>query len=198
MKKILSLLLSLLLLFSLSATAFAEENPVEYHWMDTFGQILDTFAGHGNLLRIEEVDALVWLPDIFIPVTLTEEDEQNGTIGIFVMEDSDAFVLFNYSEIPDITLDSLYTYYSQNNHTVEKVSVNNIPAILDRDEENNTLTLTYQTQEGKFFQVIFSPVSDEHFASLFDLVISSIQPDFEAESAEPAVPTNPVSGLISK
>ncbi len=199
MKKTLSLLLSLFLLFSLSATAFAEEEAEEYNWKYARDRIQVVFPGHGNIWSINEVEALMWLPDVFLYVDPAEADLDNDCIGMFVMENSEAYILLSYLEIEGVTLDSLFSYYSQNGHDARMVTVNGIPAILDRNMEANNLNLTYQTKDNMFFQIIFSPVSDSNYEMMYDFVIASIQPDIQDEpSAEPVVPTNPVSSLISK
>ena len=199
MKKLLSLVLCFLLLFSLSSVAFAEEEKTSYYWFEALPRTLELFPDHNMVWKIEEVDALMWLPDAFLPIPLTDEDTANGCIGMYLMEDSDAFVLLSYSDLSGMTLDSLFSYYSQNGYDARMITVNEIPAILVRDTEANTLTLTYQTRDNMFFQVIFSPVSDPNYTMIFDMVICSIQPDIQDEpDAEPVVPTNPVSSLISK
>ncbi len=199
MKKTLSLLLSIFLLISLSSAAFAEGDTPEYNWLAVRNRAHDLFEGHHVFWEIEEVDALMWLPDIFLSLELTEEYRADNVIGFFVVEDSDAFVILTYSEMSGLTLDTLLSSYIQNGHDAKKVSVNGIPAVLDRNTEGNTLTLTYQTQDNMAFQVILSPFLDEHFADLYNMVIASIQPNVEEEEAsEPVVPTNPVSSLISK
>ncbi len=199
MKKILSLLLSLLLLFSFSAFAFAEEDVTSYNWATTAARSLEVFPGHNRIYTIEEVDALIWLPDIFLPVNPSEEDFENGCIGMFVVEDSDAFVLLSYSDLSGITLDALSSYYTQNGRDARIVTVNGIPALLVRDAENNNLSLSYQTRDGLLFQVVLSPALDDNYASLYEMVIASIQPTLEEDTDEPApAPQNPVSSLISK
>ena len=143
------------------------------------------------------MDAVIWLPDIFLPVELTEEDTANDVVGFFVEEESQAYVIFIYSDMSGLDLDSLFSYYSQNGYDVKMVSVNGIPAILEKNTEGNTLTLTFYTRDNMFFQVIASPI-DEDSVQLFEMVFSSIQPSIEEEAAEPPVPLNPVSSLISK
>lgn len=198
MKKTLSLLLSLFLLLSLSSAAFADDLPAEFNWDNVSRTVEEVFRGHQKFWMNEELDAVIWLPDIFLPVELSEEDTANGITGFFVEEESQAYVIFTYSEMSGLDLDSLFSYFSQNGHDVKMVTVNGIPAILDRNAESNTFTLTFYTRDNMFFQVIASPISDEDSVQLYEMVFSSIQPTIKEEAAEPPAPVNPVSGLISK
>ena len=162
--------------------------------------IQEAFPDDSKYYLIEDVDAVIWLPSYFSSLDLTEEDIKNDAVGSFVNTAGDALVYLSYSDMGDLSLDSLYNYYSRNNYNVEMVRVNDIPAMLLRDEANNLLSLTYQTQDGKFFQVTFYPLLDENYAVLYQLVISSIRPysPLVEKSSEPVVSNNPVSGLISK
>ena len=64
-----------------------------------------------------------------------------------------------------------------------------------REPENDSAILVFQTQAGKFFQVVFSPLTAE---KMFQYTVISIRPREEEAPAEPVVPVNPVSGLIYK
>ncbi len=198
MKKTLSLLLSLFLLLSLSSAVFADELPSEFNWENVSRTVQEVFEGHHKFWTFDNVDAVIWLPDIFLPVELTEEDAANDVVGFFVEEESQAYVIFTYSEMSGLDLDALFNYFSQNDHDVKMVTVNGIPAILDRNAESNTFTLTFYTRDNMFFQVIASPISNTDSVQLYEMVFSSIQPTIKDEAAEQPAPVNPVSSLISK
>ena len=198
MKKIFSLFLIFVLLFSLSAVSFADGEEAEYNWGDVVPIISNVFSGDGALWRIKDVEAVMWLPGVFIPADLSEDDAQSECIGFFTTESGSASILLYYVDMDGISLNDLYSYYKQNDIVAEMVSVNGIPAILQKNTDSDMLILTFQTRDGKLFQVLFSPISDENYAKFFDMVISSIQPDVIEEPVETVVPQNPVSGLISK
>lgn len=194
-----------LLVFSIllsSVFASAEDTPRQYNWSDYTGIVSSSFADNSKYYLVEDVDAVFWLPDYFSPVDLTEEDIENGGVGSFVSSDGSALVYLSYSDMPELSFNSFYSYFVNMGYDVEYVSVNDIPAILMHDSESNILTLSYQTADGKLFQVLFYPASDENYSVLFDLIISSIRPYsplVEASApAESSAPSNPVSGLISK
>ncbi len=200
MKKFFSILFIFILLFSLFGSVYAEEGLTTYNWSDVSGIIQESFSDDSSYFLIEDVDAVIWLPSYFSSVDLTDEDIENGGVGSFVNVNGNALVYLSYSDMEGFSLDSLFSYYTLNNYNAEIVLINDIPAILMRDEANDILSLSYQTQAGKLFQILFYPMMDQSYAALYQLVISSIRPysPLLEEPSEPAVSTNPVSGLISK
>lgn len=196
MKKLVSFLLAIALVFSFSILACAEEQIEipEYHWADAEPVFKEEFAGRSTQWYIDEVDASMWLPDSFVLEELTAEDQAQGIIRIFGAPDGSNFILMSYSDAENFNVISVYAGMKEAGDDVQLVSVNDIPAVLIRDAENGNLVLLFETREHKAFQVIFIPLEDEEF---FELVIDSIQPYVEDVETAPA-PVNPVSGLISK
>lgn len=203
MKKMISFFLAFVFIVILPVFSFAD-NSREYNWSDIESRLNETLGENALVCEIEEVDALISLPYSYALVPLTEQDKADGCIGIAVStENNSEYVMFYYTNANGATLDGLYAYFSQNG-SANAVAVNGVPAILQRDEANGFLILTYQTVENQLFQIMFSPLSMEE--SLFDYIIASIRPhaavELSADSAESAseapAPVNPVSGLISK
>ena len=201
MKKIFSLLLALSLVFCLTSAAFADATQTEYNWTDVGSTVLDFFGDDSNICKIDEVDALFWVPGYFHIVELTPEDEAENCIGYLVNNDGSAFMLLYYQDMPVPTLDNLLSSYRASGHNARMITVNSVPAVLMQDTTSNSLSVSFQTEEDKMLQFFFYPASDENYAVIFDLIISSILPNemLIPETAEPvATPVNPVSGLISK
>ena len=195
MKKIISLLFVLSLVLSLSVFSYGEE-IIEYNWIDVESTAKQSF-GVGNTWEVEEVDASFWLPADFSPLELTAEDLADDCIGFYSVLGSDLYVMLNYTDSQGLTLDSFLSYLQQNNADAYKITINSIPALYLREADKNTALLVFQTQAGKFFQVIFSPLDAEE---MFQFCAISIRPHLEeiVSSTELSVPSNPVSGLISK
>lgn len=197
MKKFVSLLLALIIVLSLGVVSFADGEITRYDWSETEPLIEQAFGESGNTWTIEEVNADFWLPSIYSSVELTPEQRADGCIGFYAAEGRNDYVLLNYTDSDGLALDSYLYYFLQNGSDVYMISVNGIPAIYLREPEKNSALLVFQTVEGKFFQLIFSPLAGEE---VFQYSIISIRPHEEQveEPAEPVVPINPVSGLISK
>ncbi len=197
-KRILPIFLVVIILFSLSPCSFASDTD-KYDWLAVKDHITDLFGTSALDGYVDEVDADFCLPDFFSPVALTDQDIADGYIGFLVSNDRESYVLFNYTDMAGSSLSSLHDYYVQNGYNAEMISVNGIPALLQRDFNNNVLLLNYQTQENRLFQLIFSPLSAEE--TLYNYIIASIRPHADekgASESEVAVSVNPVSGLISK
>lgn len=196
MKRLISIILTVIFICTFAPFAPATEEN-EYTWEDAQAFVGPQILAEGNFWPINEVDATMWLPGIFSPVELTEEDKADGTIAFYTTENRSRFLLLNYSSYDNLTIETFYYYFLQNGFNVELISVNGIPAILQRDtsESGGQIILVFQTRDGKFLQFIFSPSSDE---VIFAPIIASIQPRVEEESDEPIISLNPVSKLISK
>ena len=204
MKKTISFLLAVVLICILPVFSYADNNR-EFNWSDVNSRLPDVLGDNPLECQIEEVDALITLPSSYALASLSEEDMADGCIGIAVStENNSEYIMFYYTNADGITLNGLYAYFSQNGISADAIAVNGVPAILQRDEANNFLILTYLTVENQLFQIIFSPLSLEE--SLFEYIIASVRPHAAAElNVEPAesvadvpTPVNPVSGLISK
>lgn len=195
MKKFLSLIIALVFVFSLSAVASAELN---YKWVDVQNAVQQSFGTTGKVYPIEEVNATIWLPDEYTSVDPAEAGVGDGCIGFYVLG-GNAYVLINYSDSEGLDLDGYYNEALQNGAAVEKILVNDIPAVEQDNVEDDSYLLMFHTRDDKLLQVIFSPLSNP----VNGFIMSSIQPTDVAEetaevAAEPAAPVNPVSGLISK
>lgn len=197
MKKIVSLLLAVIFALSFSVVSFADSEISTYDWSETEPLIEQAFGESGNTWTIDEINADFWLPSIYSPVELTPDQLADGCIGFYAAEGRNDYVLLNYTDSDGLTLDAYLYYFLQNGSDVYMISVNGIPAIYLREPEKNSALLVFQTVEGKFFQMIFSPLAGEE---VFQYSIISIRPHEEhvEELVEPVVPVNPVSGLIFK
>ena len=171
MKKIISFLMAAVLVLSLGIVSFADE-ITEYSWAET-ESIAKQSLGEGNTWDVEEVDASFWLPAEFTPIELTAEDIADGSIGFYSVPDGGLYVMLNYAESEGLTLDSYMSYFQQNGADIYKLSINGIPAIYLREPENDSAILVFQTQAGKFFQVVFSPLTAE---KMFQYTVISIRP----------------------
>ena len=204
MKKLISVFLAVLLVLSLSLYALGDENLPNYKWEHVEKIVQDTFGSNGNVYQIKNIDASIWLPGEYISVDPVQEGLGPDCLGLFLMGDS--FVLINYTDPEGLDLNSYYDYSIQQGLQVEKVLVNDIPAILQDNPQEDSFLLMFQTQENKFLQFIFSPLSNP----VNGIIMSSIQSTVAQEPtpvesssestgvSEPAAPTNPVSGLIYK
>ena len=191
MKKIFSVLLALIILFSLSCIANAEEGDL--FWEQVGPIVEDSFGENAHFVRLEEVDAKIWIPDYLEPVALSEEDLAGGAVASFMAKDESEMIYIVYTDVSGITLDAFQQQLTQNSISSKIINVNGIPVLLYYD--SGTITAIYSTADGYFLQLIFYPASDEFLT----ISLASVQPDVEETGEAASVePVNPVSGLIYK
>ena len=198
MKKLLSLLLSFLLLLSLSSAVFAEEES-NLSW-EGFGSVAgDVLGEDAHFVPIPEVNAKIWIPDYLEPVFLTDEDRANDVIAEFRSFDETQLVRITYFDAPGFTLGDYKQVLEDNGIQGVLIEVNGIPVLFYFDAESDMMIANYITTDNFLLQIFFYPYSDETSFFLHEVILSSIQPDTgEDVSKEAVVPVNPVSGLISK
>ena len=80
MKKLFSVMLILALLCSISVCAFAEEETTVMNWKDA-EKTMKKAGIKGDFVTFDEVEVKRWLPDLFQPVDLTQEDRDSGYIA---------------------------------------------------------------------------------------------------------------------
>ena len=198
MKKALSQLLIIIFILSLSSVAFAED---ALSW-DFYGPIAEeTFGDTAHFVTLDEVEAMIWIPDFLLPVQLTEEDISSGAIASYMPEDESELVYFSYFDAEGITLEAFQRSLTSNGVHAEIQTINGIPALVYYDGNSDTFVTTFATAEGYFLQILCFPFSDELSSVLFAMMLSSIQPvveEKEEDSDSPVVSVNPVSRLISK
>ena len=203
MKKLLSLLLTVSFILCLSSHAFSDTSETEYNWSEVQSVVQEVFSENSKFFLIEEIESSFWTPSFYHIADLSEEEIQDNCIGYLLTEDGSSFILLYYMDMPVDSLDAFFAFYRQNGNNAQMVTVNGIPAILVRDTATDSLSVSFQTQEGKLFQMICYPISDESFSIIFDLIIASITPIApvvveDTSETDAPVPTNPISGLISK
>lgn len=204
MKKLVLSFFVLVFLLTICSSVFADETLLNYRWEDVQSTVNQVFGSDGTFYRIDDVNATIWLPSEYISIDPVEAELGSDCIGCYMMGDS-SFVLINYTDSEGIDLESYYNQCIMQGTPIEKVLINDIPAIEQDTPANNSFLLMFQTQDNKFLQFIFSPLSNP----VNGIIMSSIQSTVPEESApavepEPAevsetpAPVNPVSGLISK
>ena len=63
----------------------------------------------------------------------------------------------------------------ENKVEIDFAKINGLGAVLVKNAEANTVSAVFPANEGRFLQVICSPVSDPAMFELFQYVIASVQ-----------------------
>ena len=194
MKKVFAFVCSFLFLLSIASVSYAEGEPSDLYW-EALGEIAESvFGEEAHFVRLDEVDAKIWIPDYLEPATLSDDDVANNAIACFMPADESEMIYISYFDVNGLSLEAYQKQLATAGYTSNIIQVNDIPALLYAMPENNSIIAVYSTADGYFLQLIFYPADN-----FFTLVLSSVQPDIEPEEEAVAVePMNPVSGLIQK
>jgi hypothetical protein len=175
MRKILATLLTLALLLALPC-ALAETVPA-INWSDVEGAAADI---EGSWYTFDDVAIQFWIPDVFQNLDLTEEDGEE-LIAKFEVADGSAGIYAQYLKGYDgATMDETIPTLQANGATeIERCNLNGLDAVSFSVPDVDAVYVVFVTERGNYVQFIFTPASDEGFASVAQLVTASIMPESE-------------------
>lgn len=173
MKKLLSLVVCLMMLFS---CAMAEELPViEFDEANIAG------IG-GEWMLLEEFGLQMYVPDIFGFVDVPEELAAQGTFAVMATEDMAAGITMTYCPLLDgqgnqiTSHQELVNYYSSNGMeniatcVINGLEATNFSMLPDRD----MMVMVYFLADGNALSFYYTPISNENLLALFSIVSSSV------------------------
>ncbi len=167
MKKLLALTLALCLL---CAAALANELT----W-DSVAETADQIAG--GFKTYEDIAVKIWIPDILQETELTDEDKENGFIGYYMTADETAAVSVRYVDMNGMSLEEYEAALKDEADVsgIETGSVNGLEGLSYDIKDKDTSCIAFTTQKGYILEVACAPMSDEGFAAVAAIIISSIQ-----------------------
>ena len=176
MKKILATLVALVLLLALPC-ALAEQVP-DINWEDAEDAAAEI---PGSWYTFEDVALQFWIPDVFENLELTENDPDE-MIGKFEVSDGSAGIYAQYLDGYDgLTIDDAVSQLEANGATeIERCTLNGLDAVSFSIPDVDAVYVMFITQSDNYVQFIFTPISDEGFAGVAQLVTASIMPEEEA------------------
>ena len=175
MKKILATLIALTLLLALPC-ALAETIPA-INWSD----VESAAEGiEGSWYTFDDVAVQFWIPDIFQNQDITGDDAEE-LIGKFELADGSAGIYAQYLKGYDgATMDETIPTIQANGATeIERCTLNGLDAVSFSIPDVDAVYVVFVTERGNYVQFIFTPLSDEGFASVAQLVTASIMPETE-------------------
>lgn len=175
MKKVLSVVLAAVMLFTLSSAAFAAD--VEQCIELSYDQI-EEVPFEGDWFTVCEAFDM-YLPIDWHEIKLTEEDNENGVIMIYCDEDEEHIVSVGFISADQIdssitTLDEMAEVYTEYYDDVTMYSLNEIPAFGYTDEEEDAYYLYLPDDQGNVYMIIFYPVSEEAFVDWIVTMLASV------------------------
>ena len=177
-KAIIFLTLVSLMLIALPVFAQDTATPeiVEVKWSDIEPELAANEI-EGEFVELEEIPVKFFLPSVFLPVELTDEDLEDGFIAYFMTEDETASIGVQLVETDFTTLEEYADALADMGvKDAEYANINGKLALnyVDLDDEDIS-AIAFIDDEGRILEFAFSPVSDEGFAGIAMLIGGSIQ-----------------------
>lgn len=185
MKKILMVLFALML-FVLPVMAQEIDNPEIVDWE---GEMENSFIekGYAGQFYIFEDYGLQFLvPAGLEPVELSEEDQENGVIGLFATEDFSVQIIASFLNYGVETLEEVAAMEKDargdNMKFLGYYVINGLNGILFADTANDTFVCNISTSVPEnFIKIVLTPISNEDLNALSGYIMASIMPYSEQQ-----------------
>ena len=135
----------------------------------------------GEFVTFDQLNAKVWIPDIYKPLELDEEDLANGMIGYYETEFEDGTygaILVSYDDYGITSAEEYVSFLLEKGYeTAELVNLNGWKAAMysSFDEEFDYACVSLATEAGKIFEVAVHPVSTDAYLGAAYIILSSVQ-----------------------
>ena len=155
--------------------ALMEEEVQEFVWED-IEEVVNEADIPGEFVELAEPMVKFFLPEILEGEELTEEEQEDGLLGVYLDEEGEASVIITYL---DMLCEDVYEYgdfiEEEYDTEVEYLRVNGMDAICYYVEEDDELCVAFVPEEDYVLEFAFCPMEDEAFYSLTQLMTASIQ-----------------------
>ena len=175
MKKLTAILLALVLLFALSATAFAdEEAPMQtLSWLSARRGILQAELS-GSFYQVGDLDCDIWVPDLFEPM---EEVPEFAYCGFEAADGAVTITVNHLSFEGEPELEDIEEVLPDWGAVSDGIFwINGLYALIYETEEDDSLSVLILKEDGDAVEFVFAPISDQQVYSVSSLVLSTIQP----------------------
>lgn len=165
MKKLVVLILALCMLCSV---AFANEL--------TWASVEEAASQiAGEFKTFDEISVKIWIPEVLQAAELSDEDRENGYIGYFASDD--AAVAVQYVNMEGMSLEEYEAQLKEDSEVsdIEAGTVNGLPALSYAIKDKDTGVVAFTTEMGYILEVACGPLSNEGFAQMVGIILSSIQ-----------------------
>lgn len=165
MKKLVVLILALCMLCSV---AFANEL--------TWASVEEAASQiAGEFKTFDEISVKIWIPEVLQAVELSDEDRESGYIGYFASDD--AAVAVQYVNMEGMNLEEYEAQLKEDSEVsdIEAGTVNGLPALSYAIKDKDTGVVAFTTEMGYILEVACGPLSNEGFAQMVGIILSSIQ-----------------------
>ena len=165
MKKLVVLILALCMLCSV---AFANEL--------TWASVEEAASQiAGEFKTFDEISVKIWIPEVLQAVELRDEERESGYIGSFASDE--AAVAVQYVNMEGMSLEEYEAQLKEDSEVsdIEAGTVNGLPALSYAIKDKDTGVVAFTTEMGYILEVACGPLSNEGFAQMVGIILSSIQ-----------------------
>ena len=183
---------------SAAESAAATAEAVEISWETITAQEgAEEMVAAGEFVTFDEIACQMWMPNVMLPVELTEEDKEAGYIGYYSTADQEASAAVMYVDVEGMDLESYKAYLAEDPEVSEitDVTVNGITALGYDLKEKDTTCISFATAAGYILEFSFAPASDEGYSAVIACMMASIQE--EATDSAAAATEEAASGSVA-
>ena len=147
---------------------------IEMNWEEIEEQVNEKIEG--GFYLYEDVNVAVWIPEIMKEVELTQEDVENGILGVYATEDDENAISVKQTQLgEDASYEELLEFLADIGATdITKAVVNGSRAVIYNLEDDGTGSIMLMNDDSDFLlEVQFYPISDEGFMSVAEIVMAS-------------------------
>lgn len=167
----------------LSTEQQTEESANEVYWED-IAPAVEEAGWEGEFIAFDEIAVMMYVPDVLKETELTDEDREAGYIGYYTTEDETAAVSVMYVDAQGMDLEQ-YQEYLEGESDVDEIDpgiINDIDVLTYTLPEKDAACVSIATEAGYILEFAFTPVSDEGFASVAQIMMASIQEEVAEET----------------
>ena len=173
MKKLIALVMMLCMLCG----AAMAENESAMNWEDIFPQ-LEEMDVTGELILLEELGLMIFLPSGMNAVEVSEEDAAAGRLYLFMAEDQSSYIAVDAANVENLTLDQLYenTQKASGVSDVDLITMNGLNAVVYKNLDSDFWSGSLVDTNSNIINFVMGPASAENVKKLFPVLMASLQP----------------------
>ena len=163
--------------------AQTESGANEVYWEDIAPSVEEA-GWEGEFVAFDEIAIQMFVPSGGKSTELTDEDKETGYIAYYMTDDETSAVSVMYVDVQGMDL-AQYQEYLEGESDVAEIDpgiINGIEVLTYTIPEKDTACVSIATQAGYILEFSFTPMSDEGFASVAQIMMASIQEEVPAEA----------------
>ena len=133
---------------------------------------------YGKFITLDEINCKVWVPvKAMQEVSLSDEEKEDGSVACFVTEDEEDAFRIQYVDASGMTLEKYKDILENMDDAseVEDVIINGVQGVAYVVKDQDSCHVAFTTDYGYILEFSWAPASNEDYAALIAIMMSSIQ-----------------------